>query len=201
MGLPPGAVPENGGRVRAPAPTTELAPVPLARQTQAQKLNRISGKFPPTQGPSGPGWKRWQALLALRAGNFAQPPRRASPVVGDRGKGEYERGALILSRPRGRFGYFAATGKVTRRPGPGSLEKKPIFGGEIGAIPKGGGRGTPQGGFSRPFVRFTFSPSPTVLKKTFLVCVGEALGPPAGNVPHLKRSPSSVWPNGQPPSP
>ena len=30
--------------------------------------------------------------------------------------GEYERGALILSRLRGRFGYFAAMGKVTRRP-------------------------------------------------------------------------------------
>ena len=29
---------------------------------------------------------------------------------------EYERGALILSEPRGRFGYFAAMGKVTRRP-------------------------------------------------------------------------------------
>ena len=30
--------------------------------------------------------------------------------------GEYERGALILSRLRVRFGYFAAMGKVTRRP-------------------------------------------------------------------------------------
>ena len=30
--------------------------------------------------------------------------------------GEYERGALILSRPQWRFGYFAAMGKVTRRP-------------------------------------------------------------------------------------
>ena len=29
---------------------------------------------------------------------------------------EYEREALILSEPRRRFGYFAAGGKVTRRP-------------------------------------------------------------------------------------
>ena len=32
------------------------------------------------------------------------------------GLSEYERGALVLSAPRGRFGYFAAMGKVTRRP-------------------------------------------------------------------------------------
>ena len=34
---------------------------------------------------------------------------------GDR-EGEYEREALILSRPRWRFAYFAAMGKVGRRP-------------------------------------------------------------------------------------
>ena len=123
-----------------------FAPVPLARQTQAQFWNRTSGKFPPAQGPSGPGWKRWQALLALRAGNFAEL-LRSGPRKWGPGKGDYEHVSAHRSRPRGRFGYFAATGKVTRRPGPGSLEKKPIFGGEIGAIPKGGGRGTPQGGF------------------------------------------------------
>ena len=43
----------------------------LAQQTQAQFLNRTSGKFFPTQGPCGPGLKRRQALLVLRAGNFA----------------------------------------------------------------------------------------------------------------------------------
>ena len=68
MGLPPG-----------------FAPVPLARQTQAQFLDRTSGKFSPTQGPSGPGRKRRQALLALRAGNFAEllrsGPRNGGPGV------------------------------------------------------------------------------------------------------------------------
>ena len=55
------------------------------------------------------------ATQILRAGNFTQPCRYASPVMGDRGptplvkgrwpkargdrEGEYERGALILSRP------------------------------------------------------------------------------------------------------
>ena len=163
---PPGCVFQNGGRVRAPAPTVENGPEALTRTTQAQFWNRTSGKFPPTQGPSGPGWKRWQALLVLRAGNFAEL-LRSGPRKWGPGKGDYEHVSAHRSRPRGRFGYFAATGKVTRRPGPGSLEKKPIFGGEIGAIPKGGGRGTPQGGFSRPFVRFTFSPSPTGFKKVF----------------------------------
>ena len=85
MGLPPRRVSQNGGRVRAPALTAELAPVPLARQTQAQKLNRISGKFPLTQGPSGPGWKRRQALLALRAGRvrirLRSGPRNGGPGV------------------------------------------------------------------------------------------------------------------------
>ena len=52
--------------------------------------------------------------------------------MGSRGS-EYERGALILSEPRGRFAYFAATGKVGRRPGSGSLEKKPVLGGETEA--------------------------------------------------------------------
>ena len=40
------------------------------------------------------------------------------------GVSEYERGALILSEPRGRFAYFAAMGKVGRRPGHGPLEQK-----------------------------------------------------------------------------
>ena len=61
--------------------------------------NRTSGKFLPTQGPSGPEWKRRQALLVLRADNFAKSNRYASPVTGDRGKGEYEHEVLILSRP------------------------------------------------------------------------------------------------------
>ena len=58
----------------------------LAQQTQAQFLNRTSGKFSPTQGPSGPGLKRRQALLVLRAGNDALTINSASPVTGVRGK-------------------------------------------------------------------------------------------------------------------
>ena len=40
------------------------------------------------------------------------------------GVSEYERGALILSEPRGRFAFFFATEKDGRRPGHGPLEQK-----------------------------------------------------------------------------
>ena len=40
--------------------------------------------------------------------------------------GEYECGALILSRPRWRFAYFAATGKVGRRPEPHPIRAKRV---------------------------------------------------------------------------
>ena len=43
-------------------------------------------------------------------------------------------------------------------------------------------------------------PSPTGFKKAFRGWVGEPLGAPAGGV-RAKKSPSSVWPSGQPPSP
>ena len=39
-----------------------------------------------------------------------------TPVNGGPGKGDYEHEVLIWSRPRRRFGDFAAVGKVTRRP-------------------------------------------------------------------------------------
>ena len=52
-------------------------------ETQTQKLDRTDGKFPPTQGPGGPGRNRRQALLALCAGNFAEllrsVPRKWGP--------------------------------------------------------------------------------------------------------------------------
>ena len=55
----------------------------LVRQSQAQFLNRTSGKFLPTQGPSGPEWKRRQALLVLRAGRvqtrLMNGPRKWGP--------------------------------------------------------------------------------------------------------------------------
>ena len=43
-------------------------------------------------------------------------------------------------------------------------------------------------------------PSPTGFKKAFRGWVGEPLGAPGGGV-RAKKSPSSVWPSGQPPSP
>ena len=54
----------------------------LTRQSQAQERNRISPKFPPAQAPSGAGRNRTQALLILRAGNFAELLRRDSRKTG-----------------------------------------------------------------------------------------------------------------------
>ena len=73
------------------------------------------------------------ATQILRAGNFTQPCRYASPVMGDRGpsplvkgrwpkargdrEGEYEREALILSRPRWRFAQSIVTPGEAQRSG------------------------------------------------------------------------------------
>ena len=58
-----------------------------------------------------------KATQILRAGR-ALPTQRGNPRKRGPGKGEYGHEVSILSRPRWRFGYFAAMGKVTRRPGP-----------------------------------------------------------------------------------
>ena len=55
------------------------------------------------------------ATQILRAGTFLPGPR-GNPRKWGPGKGEYEHEVLIWSRPRGRFAYFAAMGKVGRRP-------------------------------------------------------------------------------------
>ena len=55
------------------------------------------------------------ATQILRAGNFL-PGQRDTPRQRGPGKGDYEHEVLIWNRPRRRFGYFAAVGKVTRRP-------------------------------------------------------------------------------------
>ena len=55
------------------------------------------------------------ATQILRAERILPTPR-GNPRNGGPGKGDYEHEVLIRSRPRWRFGYFAATGKVTRRP-------------------------------------------------------------------------------------
>ena len=51
----------------------------------------------------------------MRAGRILPAPR-GNPRKWGPGKGDYEHEVLIRSRPRWRFGYFAAMGKVTRRP-------------------------------------------------------------------------------------
>ena len=102
----------------------------LARQPQARLWNRTNSNFPKTQGPvvwnrtnsnfpktQGPvaRKKSQKATQILRAGNFCPTPR-GNPRKWGPGKGDYEHEVLIRSRPRRRFGDFAAVGKVTRRP-------------------------------------------------------------------------------------
>ena len=103
------------GRPHGAAPTVENGTGALARKRQARERNRTSSNFPPTQAPSGAGRDRTQALLILRAGRIL-PTSRGNPRNRGPGKGDYEHEVLIWSRPRGRFGSFAAMGKGTRRP-------------------------------------------------------------------------------------
>ena len=55
-----------------------------------------------------------------------------------------------------------------------------------------GREGHTPGWLLSAFGRFTFSLSPTKIKKDFQTWVEEALGPPAGDVQHRKSPPSSV---------
>ena len=55
------------------------------------------------------------ATQILRAG-YVLPSLSGNSRNGGPGKGDYEHEVLIWSRPRRRFGDFAAAGKVTRRP-------------------------------------------------------------------------------------
>ena len=86
----------------------------LARQPQARLWNRTNSNFPKTQGPVARK-KSQKATQILRAGNVLPTPR-GNPRKWGPGKGDYEHEVLIWSRPRRRFGDFAAVGKVTRRP-------------------------------------------------------------------------------------
>ena len=105
----------------------------VGSETQAQERDRTSSNFPKTQAPSGAGRNRAQALLILRAGNVLltsrgnprirgpgpTPPVRGRCRVATEGIGWATRSTgtvLLWSRPRRRFGDFAAAGKVTRRP-------------------------------------------------------------------------------------
>ena len=75
-----------------------------------------------TQGPVARKESR-KATQILRAGR-SPPTQRGNPRKRGPGKGEYGHEVSILSRPRWRFGYFAAMGKVTRRPGPRPARKE-----------------------------------------------------------------------------
>ena len=96
----------------------------LARQPQARLWNRTNSNFPKTQGPVARK-KSQKATQILRAGNVLPTPRGNLRKWGP-GKGDYEHEVLIRSRPRRRFGYFAAMGKVTRRP---QAAKSPAYNG------------------------------------------------------------------------
>ena len=98
----------------------------LARQPQARLWNRNNSNFPKTQGPVARK-KAQKATQILRAGNVLPTPR-GSPRKWGPGKGDYEHEVLIWSRPRWRFGSFAAMGKGTRRPQAAKLPgyNKPI---------------------------------------------------------------------------
>ena len=54
--------------------------------------------------------------LGFCAPEILCPLQGITPVNRGPGKGDYEHEVLIWSRPRRRFGDFAAAGKVTRRP-------------------------------------------------------------------------------------
>ena len=96
----------------------------LARQPQARLWNRTNSNFPKTQGPVARK-KSQKATQILRAGNVLPTPR-GNPRKWGPGKGDYEHEVLIRSRPRRRFGDFAAVGKVTRRP---QAAKSPAYNG------------------------------------------------------------------------
>ena len=102
----------------------------LRRKTDRErwlgKLRRRPGTAPRINfvnpGPSGPAGIQTRTQI-LRAGIFLPTPRD-NPRKWGPGKGDYEHEVLIWSRPRGRFAYFAAMGKVGRRPQAAKLPAK-----------------------------------------------------------------------------
>ena len=101
-----------------------------AWQSQAQNGNRTGFNFPLSQPPVGRQEFRWPLRFCApeffclakgitpSTGSGADSPCQGEMSRSDRGGrvGDYEHKVLIWSRPRRRFGYFAAAGKVTRRP-------------------------------------------------------------------------------------
>ena len=106
----------------------------LAEKAQAQKRDRAKSKFCKLRA-QWPGKNRTQALLILRAGNYL-PTQRDNPRKRGPGKGDYEHEVLIWSRPRWRFGSFAAMGKGTRRPQAAKSPSRPLNKQAAGASPR-----------------------------------------------------------------
>ena len=121
----------QSGRVRTPAPTADAeASCPFvgaghwpARRSRTSKhllgkARRRCRTTPAaifaTPGPSGPGGIA-EVTQILRAGNSPETVKYASPVMGSGESGPMGTKGPSAA-PRGRFGYFAAMGKVTRRP-------------------------------------------------------------------------------------
>ena len=71
------------GRPHGAAPTAEIGPVPLARQVQARRWNRIRHNFPHTQGPVAR--RKFRTSLRFCAPEMFCPPQGVTPVTGDRG--------------------------------------------------------------------------------------------------------------------
>ena len=102
-GLRPATFPLEGGRLsddRKGRPYGETGPEALVRQSQAQSWNRTSRNFPKTQGPVAR--REFRALLRfLRAGNAAQPIRRASSVTGSGADSPCQGEMSSVARQRG----------------------------------------------------------------------------------------------------
>ena len=175
---------------------------PAANQHQCRwlgKLRRIHRTAPvliflPIRPPVGPDG------MAPNHSDFARrkflPGSRGNPRKWGPGKGEYERGALILSRPRRRFGSFAAVGKGTRRPqaakSPREERNRSIIVPSSAPVcalghlpPRGKAYGRPHGPAPTANLEAVLSfvgdghwPARRILE-LFQAWVGEALGPPA----------------------
>ena len=93
----------------------ETAPAPISRKARAQWPGR--NRKPPLRFCAPEVFRPAQGVTPVM-GPGADSPCQGEMARRARGGrvGEYEHEVLILSRPRRRFGDFAAAGKVTRRP-------------------------------------------------------------------------------------
>ena len=84
-----------------------FAPGALARETQAQKLNRSSNDFLPIQGPSGPGLNRGTSLRFC-APEMTHRTNRGAPLqMGVWGCRDYGHASAHRNKPPASFGSFS----------------------------------------------------------------------------------------------